>query len=230
MNTLGWILILVGILFARAVSKGRIMNVGEDMSDALLAVVRGDNKGLSEVLAREGDGYTPGVVGSVVGSSAGNAATEIAGGLANAALASAIVKLGEAAKGYRWEGTGPDYYDCSGLVWRACRAIGFTGSRFTTATIRSITGSFKVISPPGMQGPGVTAAMVNDIVLWPAGSGGITGHMGVVTGNDMFYSARSVRSGIGNSKISTFRSTKPIYLRYVGRKSGIFSDPFKKGA
>lgn len=229
MNTVAWIMILTALLLVRAVMKGRVLNIPEDLSDGFLAFVQGDQKALTEVLAREGDGYTPGVVGGVVGEAAGNAATEIGEGLASSALAAATTKLGSRAKGYRWEATGPDYYDCSGLMWRACQAVGFQGSRFTTATVRSLTSSFKVISAPGMQGPGVTAATVNDIVLWPAGSGGITGHMGVITGNDMFYSARSVRSGIGNSRISTFRSAKPIYLRYVGRKSGIYTDPFTKG-
>lgn len=229
MNTLGWVLILIGILVARAVQKGRVFFIAQDMGDAFLATVQGDTKALQGVLARTGEAIEPGVAGTVVGDTAGSVAGQVADGLANASIGAAALRLGSRAKGYRWEGTGPDYYDCSGLIWRACQAIGYQGSRFTTATVRSRTSAFKVISPPGMQGPGVTAAQVNDLVLWPAGSGGITGHIGVITGNDRFYSARSVRSGIGEASISGFRKTKPIYLRYVGRKSGIYTDPFARG-
>ncbi len=228
MNTFGWILILIGIVIARAVQKGRVFFIPTDLGDAVLATVQGDPKELKAVLARTGDGLEAGVAGSVVGDTAGDVAGQVADGLANASIGAAALRLGSKAKGYRWEGTGPDYYDCSGLIWRACQAVGYTGSRFTTATIRSRTSAFKVISPPGMQGPGVIAAQVNDLVLWPAGSGGITGHIGVITGNNRFYSARSVRSGIGEASISGFRSTKPIYVRYVGRKTGIYSDPFTR--
>jgi len=57
-NTLGWILILVGIILVRAVIKGRAMNLGEDLSDAFLAMVRGDTAGLTEVFGRTGDGFS----------------------------------------------------------------------------------------------------------------------------------------------------------------------------
>ncbi len=241
MNTLGWVFILAALLLLRAVTKGRVMEIGEDLSDGFLAFARGDSEALKEVLGRSGDSSEPTYagldesVGSLVsvgggiadvqahvGQAVGKSMAELADEFND--LAFAAIVLGEKAKGYRWEGTGPTYYDCSGLIWRACRALGYTGSRFTTASIRSNKKAFRIISAPGMQGPGVNAAQINDIVLWPAGSGGVTGHMGVITGPDQFYSARSVRSGIGNAKISTFRRTKPIYLRYIGPKQS--RDPF----
>lgn len=220
MNTLGWVFILVGVLVIRAVSKGRVLNIGEDLSDAFLAIANGDSKELTEVLQRTGDSsessslkdYRP-----IVKTAAGIENT-------GTSLAKKAIALGEKAQGYRWEATGPDYYDCSGLIWRACKAIGYPGGRFTTATVRSNKKYFSVIEAPGTSGPGVISAGYDDLVLWPAGSGGITGHIGVITGADTFYSARSVRSGIGNAKISTFRKTKPIYLRYVGKRTE--TDPF----
>jgi len=229
MNTLGWLFILAGIVIARQVSKGRVMNLSEDLGDAFIAVVSGDTDGLSGVLARTGESATPtaadvaianltaGVTeGTTSGISAiaggiGEGFQQLKDGIGNLALAAMI--LGERAKGYRWAATGPDYYDCSGLMWRAAQGIGYKGARFTTADIRSRK-EFKL----------VTAGDVNDIVLWPAGSGGITGHMGVITGANKFYSARSVRSGIGESPINTFRKTKPLYLRYVGPRGSV--DPF----
>lgn len=79
MNTLGWILILASLLMIRSVMKGRVMNIGEDLSDAFLALVQGDTDELTAVLKREGDGFIPaeGVMGSAVGGAAGNAAQAI---------------------------------------------------------------------------------------------------------------------------------------------------------
>lgn len=241
MNTIGWLLLLAGILVARQVSKGRVMNLSEDIGDAFIAVASGDTDGLGEVLGRTGEtakptaadlavytlteGVTTGLTGAMtsVASGIGDSFQQLSDGVGNIALAS--IMLGQKAKGYRWAATGPDYYDCSGLMWRACQAVGFTGPRFSTATVR-MRKEFKKVSAPGTQGPGVTTASINDLVLWPAGSGGVTGHMGVVTGNDKFYSARSPRSGIGETTISGFRKTNPIYLRYVGPRKSV--DPFKK--
>jgi hypothetical protein len=59
------------------------MNLGEDLSDAFLALIRGDVTDLQEVLNRRGDGFIPevGVMGSAVGTAAGGAAGAIAGKL-----------------------------------------------------------------------------------------------------------------------------------------------------
>lgn len=209
MNTIGWLFILTGIIVVRQVAKGRVMNLTEDLGDAFIAFASGDTDALGGVLARTGDSTTPTV--SAVADS-----TQVVGtGGTASGLAAAAQLLGKKAKGYRWASTGPDYYDCSGLMYKACQSIGYRGPRFTTATILGQR-EFKRISAPATQGPGVTAAVVNDMVLWPAGSGGVTGHIGVMTGPDKFYSARSVRSGIGEATISGFRKTRPIYVRYVG--------------
>ena len=55
MTTVGWFLILMGALVLRQVVKGRIMDTPDDLSDAFLAIVSGDTKGLTEVLSRTGD-------------------------------------------------------------------------------------------------------------------------------------------------------------------------------
>lgn len=216
MNTIGWVLILLGGLLIRQVTRGRTMQLGDDLSDALLAVVRGDSAAFGEVLGRTGTGNAP---VAAVGDAGTFSARRTAGaddpaGPPPKGLAAAAVARGKKAKGYRWTGTGPDYYDCSGLVWRACQDVGYKGSRFTTATIQGRKG-FRKISSPSTQGPGLTNAAPGDIVLWTPGSGGVTGHMGVVTGPDRFYSARSVRSGIGEASISGFRKPAPIYLRFT---------------
>lgn len=224
MNTLGWVFILIAVLLMRAVTKGRVMEIGDDVSDSFLAIVRGDYDGLNEVLRRTGDSNIADFSdGTQMGRLAG---VKTAHGFeaAGTSIAKASIKLGAAARGYRWEGTGPEWYDCSGLIWRACKAVGYKGSRFTTATLLSRTGDFKRISPPATSGPGVNAAGYDDIVLWLPGMGGLTGHMGVITGADKFYSARSPSSGISEAKISTFRRVKPYYVRYVGPRKE--TDPF----
>lgn len=81
MNTIGWLLILGGFLLGRAVIRGRVMNLGEDLSDALLAIVRGDTKEFTAVLNRTGEGFIPevGVTGDAVGGAAANGAWAITG-------------------------------------------------------------------------------------------------------------------------------------------------------
>lgn len=214
MSTLGWILILAGAILTRQVVKGRASNIGTDLSDAFLAITRGDSAGLTAVFARTGTDNQP-VEGEAPDSPTGTLEYKGKGNPANAATDSTppanviilreAVNLGEAAKGYRLTATGPDYYDCSGLVWRACQKAGFKGVRFTTYTIRASKSFTRLMGAHS----GIT---LGDIVLWP------NHHMGVVSGPDRFYSARSVKSGIGESQISTFEPSfgSPIYLRYNG--------------
>lgn len=210
MNTIAWMLILIGILLVRQVSKGRVMNLGEDLSDAFIATVSGDTAKLTEVLARTGEGNTVSESasvpnGTVVGSF-------VDPGAANNALLNATVRRGKSAKGYIFGAIGPEYYDCSGLVWRACQDLGFKGARFVTQNVANQKGFLRV-NPPGTSGsPGsrgnVGAAGVGDIVCWP------DTHMGVVSGPNQFYSAMNPQSGIGYSSISGWTSERPIYLRY----------------
>lgn len=195
MSTIAWFFILVALLIFRQVSRGRVLNTLEDLSDAFLAISTGDSQALTSVAARTGEYNRPTESDIAEG-------IEPATAISGQGILAAATSLGNAAKGYRWAATGPNYYDCSGLVYRAAQKVGYTGPRFTTADIKSTKGFYPVDTP-----------RVGDIVLWTAGRGGVTGHMGIVSGEDKFYSARSVRSGIGESKISTFRNARPEYLR-----------------
>lgn len=205
MGTLAWLLILVGALVIRQSLKGRVLNLGEDLSDAFLAGVKGDKDALGEVFTRTGDNSaseTDIAAWDAAGTSAMQAAMSIGSAIAatNSGIAARAILLGSKAKGYRWTATGPDYYDCSGLMWRACKDLNiYTGPRFTTATV-GLLSTFTKVSQPA----------VNDLVVW-------TGHhMGVVTGTDQFYSAKNKRDGIGYAKISTWQhGAKPVYLRPV---------------
>jgi cell wall-associated NlpC family hydrolase len=226
-NTLGWLFILTALLLIRQVSKGRVMSLGEDLSDAFIAIASGDQKALGEVFARKGDGTKAstaldplarglgdlaaqtgvGLTGAV-----GNLADQVKGNVEgiqkeiNANVALWAIKLGTAAKGYRFTATGPDYYDCSGLMWRAVQKVGYKGTRFTTASVALRKGFVRLADPE----LGVSVVTTGDLVVWPGR------HMGVVTTPGRFYSARSVESGIGEANIAGFlKGHKPIYLRYV---------------
>jgi cell wall-associated NlpC family hydrolase len=201
------------------------MNLGEDLSDAFIAAASGDTKSLEEVFSRTGTGtkatqaldpLAQGLGGLVadtgtgltgaIGSFAdqgGQALSQIQKDI-NSNVALWAIKLGESAKGYRFGATGPEYYDCSGLMWRACQKAGFKGVRFTTSTIQ-LSKAFVRLGGPEM---GVSTVTTGDIVVWPGQ------HMGVVTTPGRFYSARSVASGIGEANISGFiKGRTPVYLR-----------------
>lgn len=206
MSTVAYLFIFVALLIFRQVYKGRVMNIGEDLSDAFIAFTTGDTAKLTAVLARTGEGNKP--TASAAASSLASTAAQGLGAAvkvaAESGVAGAAIKRGTSAKGYRWAATGPDYYDCSGLVWRACQDNGFTGLRFTTATIQLAK---------QMQSITATDAGRNDIVVWP------TGHMGVITAPGKFYSARNPKNGIGESAIEGFHSGPRNYYRLtVGMK------------
>lgn len=211
MSTIAWILVLTAGLLARQVAKGRVMNIGEDLSDSFLAIIQGDTKGFTAVLARTGDNTTAdvGIDAAAVGSEGITAAGQIGNIVANNNLAAAAMVLGTKAKGYRFGATGPDYYDCSGLMYRAAQKVGYKGGRFTTFTIGANKSFVKVNSPApnSHDAEARGAAGINDLVVWP------THHMGVVTGVDKFYSARNPQAGITEAKISGFRKDAPIYYR-----------------
>lgn len=204
MTAIGWLIVLIGGILLGAVARGRVTHLPEDLSDAALSIIQGDAKGLIIVLSRHGENTTPtkAIEGSNVGDIAGGIANEVGSMAGNAAIASTAMELGKAAKGYRFTYAGPDYYDCSGLVYRAVQKRGYDGPRFTTYTIQHID-QFEKVSPSEVQ--------VGDIVLWPYH------HMGIVIGDDKMYSARNSHDGIGVSTISGFRGSSPVYLRFVGK-------------
>jgi cell wall-associated NlpC family hydrolase len=202
-SSIAWLFILLGVLIARSVSKGRVMNIGEDLSDAFLAIISGNADGLTEVLARTGDSVTPDQAQADLG--VGDLTQVRVGDVTGGKILAAAKTLAARAKGYRFGASGPDYYDCSGLVYRAVQQVGYKGPRFFTATVSAMPGFHKLDTS---RDP----AKVDDIVLWPAH------HMGIVSGNDLFFSARSPKSGIGTTSISKFGPENgygaPVYLRF----------------
>ncbi len=178
-------MILAGLTVS-AVWRGRVMELPTDLGEAFTAAITGDYADLKDVLTRKGDGLIPTPV-AVSSETATGTASAIGSTLLSEMKRLAVI----ADNTYSLGTTGPKSFDCSGLVWRALRNLGtYSGSRFTTATFVLAARSFaKPVNDP----------RIGDIVLWPRH------HMGVVSGNDLFYSARNRKSGIGESRISTFR-------------------------
>lgn len=66
MNTVAYILILIGFVIIRSVSKGRMVtDIPDDLGDMFVALVTSDTAAMREVLARSGDTNTPSVASSV---------------------------------------------------------------------------------------------------------------------------------------------------------------------
>jgi hypothetical protein len=206
-KTLAYVLLLFGVLVGRAATKGRsFTQVPGDIGDLLVGVISADQTKVKEVLARTGTGDLAPPVDTPLTITAGqDALTPATGAVYGGGLLAECVRLGSAALGYKWGATGPNYYDCSGLVWVACKNLGiYSGARFITTTfpVASRSWADKVATPA-----------VGDVVLWP-------GHMGVVSGPDAFYSAASSKIGIVYGSISGFGG-KPTYYRV--RAAGIAS-------
>ena len=196
MTTFGWILILTSVIIVRLAIAGRdVTTLPGDLGDLIIAAVQGRYDDVSEVLARTGASYEA-VGGAVTGSEAGRAtggtfgtATGSSGSSSNGLrVLNATVKRGSG-RTYVLGATGPNSYDCSGLVWQAMRDVGvYDGPRFTTHTWHAVArqiGAVKVAEPA-----------VGDIAWWK-------GHMGVVDNPTArtYFSARSPKYGINSSSI-----------------------------
>lgn len=204
MSTVAWIFILVAVVVMRGVAKGRVMDLPGDLRDMFIAGLRGDTDALKEVAGRTGTGLTVEPVQAATDSPDNSDSTSVS---SNTLIVEARKLAAAAHNKYRWGATGPDAYDCSGLVWRVCvNQLGSkrVGSRFTTATFGKAARVWtKVVSTP----------QVGDIVVWNRTVR--SGHMGFVVGPNRMFSALSTRSGIIESPISSESGT-PIYYRVVG--------------
>lgn len=192
-----------GALLMRQVMTGRVMETPQDIRDITLGLLNGDFQSVKSTLSQRGENASPDVSGTVAaGTSGGASLSDLLTTPLTGDLLAEMVKLGNAAKGYRLGATGPEYYDCSGLVWAAMRNLGiYKGARFTTKSFVSALGS---------EITQVTKPVAGDVVLWPGK------HMGVVSGSDKMYSAMSPSNGIGYASISKSSPTiggAPVFYR-----------------
>lgn len=200
MDTLAILFVGAGALLLRQVFVGRVSETAGDIRDFANAVLQGDMSTAQEVFSRRGSNV------SVDTSSGGTVATTT-GDVSTDALVNEMVKLGTAAKGYSQANrTGPDYYDCSGLVWKALSNLGiYDGSPFWTGSFETVAKTFATR---------VDTPTAGDIVVWPYH------HMGVMTSATQMYAARSshLSPQIGYDPVSAISSKygSPHYWRIVG--------------
>lgn len=189
METFGYLAILTGALLIRQVAIGRAHETSSDFRDMFVATLQGDFGTVKEVAARRGTASDATVSGAVPTANFGTTQ-----------LLSAMVALGSG-KPYVYGAEGPNAYDCSGLVWAACRKIGvYNGPRFT-ADSSMLQALQDVIVQDGKP-------QVGDIVLWSGH------HVGVVSGPDRYYSAYNPTKGILNQPISATTAYEGIQPSY----------------
>lgn len=203
MNTVGWILLLAGALLVRQVSTGRASNIREDFRDFFVALVSGDSAAIQQIGTRRGVSLPAILPATPVDTAAvSNGSNTASSGRGGSVITEARRLAAQANYRYVWGSTGPNGYDCSGLIWRAVYNLGiYKGIRFTTATAGYIFPKFATVT---------TDPQVGDIVVWP------THHMGLVIGPDRMFSAENSKDGIRESTISGFRPEKPVYWRING--------------
>jgi cell wall-associated NlpC family hydrolase len=190
MNPLALVLIVAGAFAMRQTIVGRASDIPGDLKDSMVALLSGNTSDLKTVMSRRGNSTGTAVSNGVDGSSANLTAVPSLPQSGNTIIAAECVNLGSKAKGYRLGAEGPDFYDCSGLVWAAMRKIGlYNGPRFTTATFEQVA--------PRVPMYKVATPTAGDVAIWVA-----HGHMGVMLSNTDFYSARSPSAGIGMAPIS----------------------------
>ena len=122
-----------------------------------------------------------------------------------AVIAYARAQLG---KPYIWGGTGPDGYDCSGLVMMAYRAAGIGIPRTSE---EQWTWGPRV--PPGHEEPG-------DLVFFPGADGTVTspGHVGLVIGGGLMIEAYSTGFPL---RIAPYRDRAPVGFSRPWAHSGV---------
>lgn len=197
MDTVGWVFILIAAFLARGVAKGRGIASFTDVGDAFLAAVEFDPDKLKAVWERTGDGNSS-------DTTAANATTANAVNGNNVGAGDLLAEmhvLGASAKGYKWSKTGPTYYDCSGMVYAALKALKmYDGPRFTTSTFPAVAGKIGYSKVSGTPQP-------SDIIHW-------SGHMGVVSDSTHFYGAQSTKTGIRTDTISALDGERGSHTLY----------------
>ena len=124
------------------------------------------------------------------------------GGGAEGGLLGAVEKYGKG-KPYVWGASGPDAFDCSGLVKYALE--------------KSFGKSFPHYSGDQYaMSRGVSNPQIGDLVFF--GPGG-RNHVGVYAGNGKIWSAMSPSSGIGMANVSDFHEGAVSYRRIPGLKN-----------
>lgn len=179
---------------------------------ALADVFKTSTKGLKGVMVDLGQGMMKSAKNAATSwwSTLWSMASDKLGGGSSSGLLSAMEKYGNG-KPYVWGATGPDSFDCSGLVMYALKkAFGinyphYSGSQYSVSTHIS-----------------KSQAKAGDLVFW--GKGG-SEHVGVYAGGSNYYSAQSPSQGIGmNTLSSVVGKGSPLFARVPGLKDDTSSE------
>ncbi|GHV97322.1 hypothetical protein lacNasYZ03_05360 [Lactobacillus nasalidis] len=174
---------------------------------ALSDVFKTSTKGLKGVMVELGQGMMKSAKNAATSwwSTLWSMASDKLGGSGSASgLLSAVEKYGSG-KPYVWGATGPESFDCSGLVMYALKkAFGISYPHYSGSQYAASTHISKSQAKPG------------DLVFW--GSGG-SEHVGVYAGSNSYYSAQSPSQGIGmNTLSSVVGKGSPLFARVPGLK------------
>lgn len=128
-------------------------------------------------------------------------------------LLKAVEKYGEGHP-YVWGATGPDAFDCSGLVQYALGKLGIKYAHYSGSQYAESQKISRSQAKPG------------DLVFW--GSGG-SEHVGVYAGGNNYFSAESPSTGIRmNSLDSVTHRPGPLFARVPGLKHKTDEEPSVK--
>ena len=128
-------------------------------------------------------------------------------------LLKAVEKYGEGHP-YVWGATGPDAFDCSGLVQYALGKLGIKYAHYSGSQYAESQKISRSQAKPG------------DLVFW--GSGG-SEHVGVYAGGNNYFSAESPSTGIRmNSLDSVTHRPGPLFARVPGLKHKTDDEPSVK--
>lgn len=186
---------------------------------ALADVFKTSTKGLKGVMVDLGKGMMKSAKNAATGwwSTLWSMASDKLGGSgSSSALLNAVEKYG-AGKSYVWGATGPESFDCSGLVMYALKkAFGISYPHYSGSQYAASTHISKSDAKPG------------DLVFW--GSGG-SEHVGVYAGGNNYYSAQSPSQGIGmNTLSSVVGKGSPLFARVPGLKDDVSEKKSSKGS
>jgi cell wall-associated NlpC family hydrolase len=126
-------------------------------------------------------------------------------GMAMRARAAVTFALTQRGKPYLWGGTGPNSYDCSGLMLDAWRHAGVAIGRTTKDQIRNGTPT------------SISALQPGDLVLTPGGTGSLAspGHVGMYVGAGLVVHAPRTGDVVKTTALATFTADGVSGLRHI---------------
>lgn len=189
MDTLGWLFILVALAVVRGLTRGRTLaQVPQDLGNVLVGVVTGDTAQVKQALTMTG----PNNVASVAASSSQQQTTTSA--LNGVSSGQAIVNYARTFIGvpYKWGGTTPNGFDCSGFTQYVYKHFGYDITRTTYTQV--------------LKGKAVTKAELEpgDLVFPTAG------HVQIYSGNGNVIEAPHTGANVREVKMWGFWKARRI--------------------